>query len=34
MQQTVQWFLDNDEWTNAVASGAYRGERLGLGAAT
>ncbi len=31
LRRTVQWFLDNQEWTKRVKSGAYRGERLGLG---
>ena len=29
---TVRWYLDNRPWWEAVMSGAYRGERLGLGA--
>ncbi len=28
--KTVRWYLDNPEWTARIASGAYRGERLGL----
>jgi dTDP-glucose 4,6-dehydratase len=27
---TVRWYLDNRPWWEAVMSGAYRGERLGL----
>jgi dTDP-glucose 4,6-dehydratase len=30
---TVRWYLDNRPWWEAVMSGAYRGERLGLVAA-
>ena len=29
--RTVAWYLANDDWWRAVQSGAYRGERLGLG---
>ena len=32
LRKTVQWYLDNVEWWQAVRSGAYRGERLGLSA--
>ena len=32
LRQTVQWYLDHPVWIERVASGAYRGERLGLGA--
>ncbi len=28
---TVDWYLDNEAWVERIASGAYRGERLGLG---
>lgn len=31
LQKTVKWYLENREWTERVMSGAYRGERLGLG---
>ena len=31
MEKTVRWYLDNQEWCRRVLSGAYRGERLGLG---
>jgi len=33
LRRTVQWYLDNQEWCARVQSGAYRGERLGLGGA-
>jgi dTDP-glucose 4,6-dehydratase len=32
MRRTVAWYLANQEWVEHVQSGAYRGERLGLGA--
>jgi dTDP-glucose 4,6-dehydratase len=31
LRQTVRWYLDNRAWWERVMSGAYRGERLGLG---
>jgi dTDP-glucose 4,6-dehydratase len=31
LRQTVRWYLDNRWWWERVRSGAYRGERLGLG---
>jgi len=31
LRKTVQWYLANQEWAQRVQSGAYRGERLGLG---
>jgi dTDP-glucose 4,6-dehydratase len=31
LRKTVQWYLDNQEWVSRVMSGAYRGERLGVG---
>ncbi|WP_439614209.1 dTDP-glucose 4,6-dehydratase [Reyranella sp.] len=31
LRDTVRWFLDNRDWWERVMSGAYRGERLGLG---
>ncbi len=31
LRDTVRWFLDNRPWWERVMSGAYRGERLGLG---
>ena len=34
MRKTVRWYLDNRVWWEHVRSGVYRGERLGLGAAT
>ena len=33
LRKTVRWYLDNADWCERVQSGAYRGERLGLGAA-
>jgi dTDP-glucose 4,6-dehydratase len=33
LEATVRWYLENRAWWQAVASGAYRGERLGLAAA-
>jgi dTDP-glucose 4,6-dehydratase len=32
LRRTVRWYLDNQRWCERVQSGAYRGERLGLGA--
>jgi dTDP-glucose 4,6-dehydratase len=32
LRATVAWYLENREWWERVRSGAYRGERLGLGA--
>ncbi|MCM2256845.1 MAG: dTDP-glucose 4,6-dehydratase [Vicinamibacteria bacterium] len=32
LDQTVGWYLDNSEWCEAVQSGRYRRERLGLDA--
>ena len=34
LRKTVEWYLANQRWCERVQSGAYRGERLGLGAAT
>jgi len=31
LRKTVAWYLANREWCGRVTSGAYRGERLGLG---
>jgi dTDP-glucose 4,6-dehydratase len=31
LRKTVEWYLANQEWAQRVQSGAYRGERLGLG---
>ncbi len=33
MEKTIRWYLDNRGWWEAIQSGAYRGERLGLNAA-
>ncbi|MEQ1755704.1 MAG: dTDP-glucose 4,6-dehydratase [Micropepsaceae bacterium] len=30
LEKTVRWYLDNRPWWEAIRSGAYRGERLGL----
>jgi dTDP-glucose 4,6-dehydratase len=30
MEKTICWYLDNEDWWQAILSGAYRGERLGL----
>lgn len=30
LRKTVQWYLDNPAWWEAIRSGTYRGERLGL----
>jgi dTDP-glucose 4,6-dehydratase len=32
LRKTVAWYLANERWTERVQSGAYRGQRLGLGA--
>ncbi len=34
LRKTVEWYLANGAWCERVQSGAYRGERLGLGAAS
>jgi dTDP-glucose 4,6-dehydratase len=31
LEKTIRWYLDNRQWVERVASGKYRGERLGLG---
>ena len=31
LRKTVRWYLENRSWWERVRSGAYRGERLGLG---
>jgi len=31
LRKTIRWYLDNQTWVDRVMSGAYRGERLGLG---
>jgi dTDP-glucose 4,6-dehydratase len=33
LRKTVQWYVDNQPWTDRVLSGEYRGERLGLAGA-
>ena len=30
LRKTVRWYLDNSDWWQAIRSGAYRGERLGV----
>ncbi len=32
MRKTVSWYLDNESWWQAIQTGAYRGERLGVDA--
>ena len=32
LRRTVSWYLEHQDWVARVSSGAYRGERLGLGA--
>ncbi len=32
LRKTIEWYIANPEWCDHVRSGAYRGERLGLGA--
>ncbi|MFM9853422.1 MAG: dTDP-glucose 4,6-dehydratase [Sphingomonadaceae bacterium] len=32
IEKTIRWYLDNETWWQDVLSGAYRGERLGVGA--
>jgi dTDP-glucose 4,6-dehydratase len=34
LRRTVTWYLANGPWVERVASGAYRGQRLGAGGAT
>jgi dTDP-glucose 4,6-dehydratase len=31
LEKTVRWYMQNKTWCERVLSGAYRGERLGLG---
>ena len=31
LRATVSWYLENEQWWSRVRSGAYRGQRLGLG---
>ena len=33
LRKTVRWYLDNRPWWEAIRSGSYAGERLGLGSA-
>lgn len=33
MEKTICWYLENRDWWEAIQSGSYRGERLGLNAA-
>ena len=30
MEQTVEWYLNHQEWCNNVTSGKYQRERLGI----
>jgi dTDP-glucose 4,6-dehydratase len=30
LRRTVRWYLDNQTWWEAIQTGSYRGERLGL----
>ena len=30
MRKTIQWYLDNQDWSERVMDGSYRGQRLGL----
>ncbi len=32
LEKTVRWYLENTAWCEGVLSGAYQGQRLGLGA--
>jgi dTDP-glucose 4,6-dehydratase len=34
LRKTVAWYLANQDWCERVQSGAYRGERLGIGVET
>lgn len=34
LRRTVEWYLGNTDWVSRITSGAYRGERLGLGSAS
>ncbi|MCC8191305.1 MAG: dTDP-glucose 4,6-dehydratase [Planctomycetes bacterium] len=31
LDQTIRWYLDNADWVQAIRTGRYAGERLGLG---
>jgi dTDP-glucose 4,6-dehydratase len=33
LEQTIDWYVNNEGWTQRVQDGSYRGERLGLGSA-
>jgi dTDP-glucose 4,6-dehydratase len=33
IEKTIRWYLENRHWWEAIQSGAYRGERLGLASA-
>jgi dTDP-glucose 4,6-dehydratase len=30
LRKTVQWYLENQDWWDAIRSGCYQGQRLGL----
>jgi len=30
IRETIQWYLDNETWTERIASGSYQRERLGI----
>jgi dTDP-glucose 4,6-dehydratase len=30
LRKTVQWYLKNQDWWDAIRSGCYQGQRLGL----
>jgi dTDP-glucose 4,6-dehydratase len=32
LEKTIRWYLDHQQWWERVLAGAYRGQRLGLGA--
>ena len=34
IRKTIQWYLDNQVWTDRVKDGSYQGQRLGTGATT
>jgi dTDP-glucose 4,6-dehydratase len=31
LRKTVEWYLANRPWWDAIRAGVYRGERLGVG---
>ena len=33
LRKTVEWYLNNEAWWQAVLDGSYQGERLGIGTA-